>query len=314
MNCMNCGNALRPELKFCPQCGTPAPQPPPYAPPPEQVRTSWSPPAPQAPPASAQFGAQPRRKSRAGKILLVVLGVFLLLAGGAAVAVYYGVRYFANSVKSSEPYRVAEQHLRESPAAAEALGDIKSTGFPIGSFNTQADGSGQAAFTMSVEGAKASGHYVAVLERAQNRWQVKSAMVRMPNGDMVNLVAEGGDDAPPAGGLEDGPPAPPAPPGAAGKVNVPGAVNGGALDDKATSKPEPTYPRLAQTARAGGPVVVRVVLDEQGQVIMANAVSGHPLLHAAAVAAARRAEFEPTLSGGKPVKVVGTLTYEFEPQ
>jgi TonB family protein len=316
MNCMNCGNALRPELKFCPQCGTPAPQPAPYAPPPEQVRTSWSPPAPQAAPASPQFGAPPRRKSRAGKILLVVLGVFLLLAAGAGVAVYYGVRYFASSVKSSEPYLVAERHLRESPVANNTLGDIKSTGFPIGSFNAQADGSGQAAYTMTVEGTRASGRYSAVLEREQNHWQIKTAVLNMPNGEVVSLVAEEGEVEPPAEGGEDGPPPPPAPPGvgAAGRVNVPGAVSAGPLDDKATSKPEPTYPRLAQAARAGGQVVVRVVVDERGQVIMANAVSGHPLLQPAAVAAARRAEFEPTVSGGKPVKVVGTLTYEFEPQ
>ena len=154
MNCMNCGNALRPELKFCPQCGTPAPQ-----------RASYTPPAPTGASPFPRAGALPRRKSRAGKILLAVFCVFLLLAGGAAVAVYYGVRYFSNSVKSSEPYRVAEKELRENPLAVGALGDVKSTGFPIGSFGTEADGTGQAAFTMSVEGTKGSGQYVVVLAR-----------------------------------------------------------------------------------------------------------------------------------------------------
>src|SRR3712207_6031231 len=101
MNCVNCGGELREGLRFCPACGTPAPQGGAYTPPPaQQMHTSWSP----APPATP-----PRRKSRAGKILLIVFGVFMLLAAGAAVAVYYGVRHLGNALKSSEPYRVAER-------------------------------------------------------------------------------------------------------------------------------------------------------------------------------------------------------------
>ncbi|MDQ3805634.1 MAG: cytochrome c oxidase assembly factor Coa1 family protein, partial [Acidobacteriota bacterium] len=183
MNCMNCGNEMRPDVKFCPKCGTPVPQPAPFAPPPGgQVRTSW---------AATPAAAPPRRKSRAGKILLLVFGVFLVLAGGAAVAVYYGVRYFADSVKSSEPYRVAEKELRGSPAAAEALGEIKSTGFPLGTFNTEAGGSGHAAFTMSVEGTKASGQYAAVLTRQSGEWRVTSGILRMSGGEVVTLVGDG---------------------------------------------------------------------------------------------------------------------------
>jgi TonB family protein len=309
MNCMNCGNAMRPDVKFCPKCGTPAPQPAPFAPPPaEQMRTSW---------AATPAAAPPRRKSRAGKILLIVFGVFLVLAGGAAVAVYYGVRYFADSVKTSEPYRVAEQTLRESPAAAEALGEIKSTGFPLGTFNTEAGGGGHAAFTMSVEGTKGSGQYVVVLARQSGEWRVTSGIVRMSGGEVVTLVRDGETAAPdPPAGADSGgvPPPPPAPPGVGrpGAISVPGAVKGGALDDKATSKPDPAYPRVAQAVKARGTVVVEVAVDERGRVILAQAVSGHPLLRAAAEAAARQAKFEPTLSGGKPSKVVGTLTYEFE--
>jgi protein TonB len=47
-------------------------------------------------------------------------------------------------------------------------------------------------------------------------------------------------------------------------------------------------------------------------VTKAQAVSGHPLLRAAAEAAARQASFSPTLLSGKPVKVTGVLTYEFK--
>jgi TonB family protein len=89
-------------------------------------------------------------------------------------------------------------------------------------------------------------------------------------------------------------------------------VSGGVLDGRAVRKPAPLYPR--ETLRVAGEVRVRVVIDETGRVISAKAVSGHPLLQAAAVAAARKAVFEPTLLGGKSVKVTGVLTYRFEPR
>jgi len=53
------------------------------------------------------------------------------------------------------------------------------------------------------------------------------------------------------------------------------------------------------------------MVDEEGKVISATAVSGHPLLHASAVRAARQARFTPTLLSGKAVKVSGTINYNF---
>jgi protein TonB len=40
-------------------------------------------------------------------------------------------------------------------------------------------------------------------------------------------------------------------------------------------------------------------------------VSGHPLLRDPAVNAARGWRFKPTLLSGQPVKVVGTITFNF---
>ena len=53
------------------------------------------------------------------------------------------------------------------------------------------------------------------------------------------------------------------------------------------------------------------MVDEEGNVIKAEAVSGHPLLQSAAVAAAREAKFKPTRLDGKPVKVTGVISYVF---
>jgi protein TonB len=57
--------------------------------------------------------------------------------------------------------------------------------------------------------------------------------------------------------------------------------------------------------------VVQVIIDEQGNVISAHAVEGHPLLQAVSVAAARQAKFSPTLLEGEPVKVTGVIKYNF---
>ena len=88
-------------------------------------------------------------------------------------------------------------------------------------------------------------------------------------------------------------------------------VQGGVLNGKVVSKPLPSYPSEAKRAGAQGTVTVRIVVDEEGRVMEATAVSGHPLLHAAAVAAARQARFTPTRLSGQPVKVAGSITYNF---
>lgn len=77
------------------------------------------------------------------------------------------------------------------------------------------------------------------------------------------------------------------------------------------SKPQPDYPPAARKANVSGTVVVRVGVDENGNVIAAKAVSGHPLLQKSAVDAAYRARFSPATVDGKPVKARATLQYTF---
>jgi periplasmic protein TonB len=91
-------------------------------------------------------------------------------------------------------------------------------------------------------------------------------------------------------------------------------ISGGVLNGKAISLPKPAYPAIARAAHAAGTVVVQVVIDENGNVISAHAVSGHPLLQGAAVGAARSAKFSPTKLSGQPVKVTGVIQYNFVAQ
>ena len=91
-------------------------------------------------------------------------------------------------------------------------------------------------------------------------------------------------------------------------------ISGGVLNGKAISLPKPAYPPIARAAHASGTVVVQVLIDENGSVVSAHAVSGHPLLQAAAVGAAKQARFSPTKLSGQPVKVTGVIQYNFVAQ
>ena len=66
---------------------------------------------------------------------------------------------------------------------------------------------------------------------------------------------------------------------------------------------DPEYPTLAREARIRGVVVVDAIIDEQGNVMQARAVSGHPLLIPAALNAVLRWKYEPTSLNGRPVSV-----------
>ena len=94
----------------------------------------------------------------------------------------------------------------------------------------------------------------------------------------------------------------------------PRTVSGGVLNGRATKLVQPTYPAIAKAAHASGQVNVQVVIDEDGNVISATAVSGHPLLKPAAAAAARASKFLPAIVGGEHVKVSGVIVYNFVEQ
>jgi protein TonB len=91
-------------------------------------------------------------------------------------------------------------------------------------------------------------------------------------------------------------------------------ISGGVLNGKAVHLVQPPYPAIAKQAHASGTVVVQVLIDENGNVVSAHATSGHPLLQAAAVSAARASKFSPTKLSGQPVKVTGIIQYNFVAQ
>ena len=106
---------------------------------------------------------------------------------------------------------------------------------------------------------------------------------------------------------------PPPPPAAPPKPDIPKVikVSEGVIKSKIISLPKPAYPPLAKQMRLQGSISVQLFIDENGKVVSAKALSGHPVLVRVAEAAALQARFSPTLLSNQPVKVSGVITYNF---
>jgi len=89
-------------------------------------------------------------------------------------------------------------------------------------------------------------------------------------------------------------------------------ASGGPILDRAVKKVEPDYPPIAKAAGAEGKVMVNIKTSEEGKVIEAEIIEGHPLLRDSVLQAVKQWEFKPTEISGVPVKVVAVLTFDFK--
>jgi TonB family protein len=80
----------------------------------------------------------------------------------------------------------------------------------------------------------------------------------------------------------------------------------------AITRAEPVYPTAAKAAHISGEVKIEAVIDEEGNVIYARAISGHPLLRDAAEDSAHQWKFAPTTVDGTAVKVLSGITINFK--
>ncbi len=85
------------------------------------------------------------------------------------------------------------------------------------------------------------------------------------------------------------------------------------INGMAVSLVKPAFPETAVAADAdGAPVLLRVVVNESGNVISAICSTDcHPMLKDAAELAAMTSRFKPMVREGRPVKYQGTLVYTF---
>jgi TonB family protein len=251
---------------------------------------------------------------------MVPVGCLGLILG--VVALVVGIFFVAMSaMKSSEVYQGALKAAQAHPAAVERLGEpIKDGWFVKGNIKLNAAG-GSANLEIPVSGPKKTGTLLVRAVSPDGSWMYERLDLAVEGGETVSLLDRNVVQPPPGSSVdveEDADDALTADEeaaevaeGEAGDASGGAALSAGDLEQKAVSKPQPAYPSLAKAARASGPVTVRVTVDETGHVVSAAPVSGHPLLHSAAVAAAKQARFTPTLQGGEPVRVTGVLTYNF---
>ena len=96
------------------------------------------------------------------------------------------------------------------------------------------------------------------------------------------------------------------------KVVKPEILNLGALSNvNAERLVMPTYSMMARQSRVEGKVTVEVELDVEGNVVSAEATSGHAMLRQAAEDAAKKSKFKPAMFNGEPIKAKGVITYNF---
>jgi len=77
------------------------------------------------------------------------------------------------------------------------------------------------------------------------------------------------------------------------------------------SRVEPTYPDAAREAHSAGDVVLEVLVGEDGSVVSARALSGDPVLTAAALDAVRQWQYEPYLRNQHPTQFQTDITLRF---
>ncbi len=83
-------------------------------------------------------------------------------------------------------------------------------------------------------------------------------------------------------------------------------------NSKPIFSPQPEYPASAKLVGASGNVEVEILIDEEGNVEEAKAISGNPLLRNAAEKAARETKFNPITLSGTPVKVKSLIVFDFK--
>jgi len=74
---------------------------------------------------------------------------------------------------------------------------------------------------------------------------------------------------------------------------------------------DPPYPPLARAARVQGEVVLKAIIDKDGNITDLQLISGHPLLVPSAIEAVKQWRYKPYLLNGQPVEVETTITVIF---
>lgn len=91
-----------------------------------------------------------------------------------------------------------------------------------------------------------------------------------------------------------------------------GPVISGILNMKVLNELSPAYPQKAKDQKIQGRVEVQLLVNEDGEVIFANPLSGPEELWAESVKTSVSARFKPFILAGKPAKITGRIILDFK--
>lgn len=98
------------------------------------------------------------------------------------------------------------------------------------------------------------------------------------------------------------------------KNQKPKLISLGVVNGRALNLVVPEFPRSAVLINLRGTVQVEIVIDEDGYVMEAKVLRGHPLLRNICSEAAKNSKFTPYFLDEKPRKVTGIIAYIFLPK
>ena len=168
------------------------------------------------------------------------------------------------------------------------------------------DPSAVATVTIAGAGAGSGGNdSFDAAEQRQAASAARSASGLGPGGNFSSTISMSPIVVTPASGASPYPSQPPPPPD--GPVRVGGNIRVPVRIVDA----EPVLPAVAQQAGIRGVVILEITIARDGHVSDARVLRSIPLLDAAALEAARKWRYEPTLLNGSPVPVILTATVNF---
>jgi len=89
-------------------------------------------------------------------------------------------------------------------------------------------------------------------------------------------------------------------------------ISQGVTQGMVISKIEPTYPKIALSARVTGVVLVKAVISREGTITELQVIKGHPILVPAAIEAVKQWLYRPYLLNGAPVEVETYISVTFQ--
>jgi len=210
----------------------------------------------------------------------------------------------AQPVPSASQPKLTAAPANSNAAASTSNAAVKNVSAPANNASTPASNTSTPANNASAAPVKRAAANAPAVPASSGAPSASSTLAL----GMPNMTASNNGGAPVVKTNDELPPPPPVKPVVKASLRP---VSGGVLNGKAIEMPRPVYPETARRAQLTGVVTVEVVIDVSGKVIGARAVSGPEMLRDAAERAARQAKFTPALLSGQPVRVAGTISYNF---